>query len=684
MKSSSLEKSKKITMDRGNEVDCIDLTTSLDDVIEINKTGKIKRPSHSPSPSSLPSPPSGGGSTSTTRKRTSGTPKDQPRKKRRTTEASTEEVRESSRGEVAAFVERRTLSQLGRVMVEHMEPYCRVENVGFEDFSEAIELLEGMSIKNTVQLVLTDPPYNTRSERNLPNSCHDSITVEEMRRCVELFAEALRPGGHGLIFCAMLQFHHWYELLSEHECEMEDVEEERQQIGQVASATRTFHVEPIAKFFLRSPGCYNSHPGMKRLSHTSMVEQCVHFWKPCGREGFEMVDYNSKGHIPSRFPGWTNVMDNIPRMERTEVIMTTGENGKKTRLRPEQKSISMMKELIEMFTKPEDTVMDLFAGTCSVAKACLSLAQPRKFIGCEQNEKCFHRSMVTVIETYIDAMMNEESEVKGSVEAIQDGNSFMRVKLTGEGTVVSGKAVWRTPKGLPEYQVFPFHIRSYLSSLGRDDFFIRAGSRMMFSEWPVRLQSFLNGQNVESLLAVDAIACNLSVRPSTIKHPMAGDGVFATTDFNVGDEIAKYYGTLVFEDMRTHINSRVKGSGMMAVSKERFLTRGMTLRKKSRDVKNEVYTTYIVAAPFCVAGKLNDARYVVEDLEYSKKGRPGAREANVEFVEIQTRASSFERTMLRNSGLVKVVATKRIERGDELFADYGATYAYWGWDAEGS
>ena len=186
------------------------------------------------------------------------------------------------------------------------------------------------------------------------------------------------------------------------------------------------------------------------------------------------------------------------------------------------------------------------------------------------------------------------------------------------------------------------------------------------------------------MLAVDAIACTLSVQSSTFKHPMAGDGVFVATDFNVGDEIAKYYATLVFKDMRTHITSRVKGSGMMAVSKERFLTRGMNLRQQSKDVSNELYTTYIVAAPFCVAGKLKDGSYVVEEFACSKKGKSGAREANMEFLEMETSAFRFYRTILRSSGLVRVVAKKRIERGDELLADYGATYAYWGWDAEGS
>ena len=85
-----------------------------------------------------------------------------------------------------------------------------------------------------------------------------------------------------------------------------------------------------------------------------------------------------------------------------------------------------------------------------------------------------------------------------------------------------------------------------------------------------------------------------------------------------------------------------------------------------------------------MTGKLNDAKYVVEDIEYSKKEKPGAREANVEFIEMNTRASSFDGNMLCNNGIVRMVTTRLIHRGNELFPDYGATYAYWGWDAEGS
>ena len=117
--------------------------------------------------------------------------------------------------------------------------------------------------------------------------------------------------------------------------------------------------------------------------------------------------------------------------------------------------------------------------------------------------------------------------VENSVE-----NSVVSSIVSSE---VSARPVWKTQKGLPDYQIFPFHIRSYLCPLGGDDFFIRAGSKMELSEWPGRIQSFSNDQNVEPLFSVDAIAYNLSIRQSTIKHPISKDKLFATTDFNVGD-----------------------------------------------------------------------------------------------------------------------------------------------------
>jgi len=54
-----------------------------------------------------------------------------------------------------------------------------------------------------------DPPYNTRSARNSPNSEHDNLTLEDMQNVVGVCERLLKPGGHGIIFTSVVQFHDW-------------------------------------------------------------------------------------------------------------------------------------------------------------------------------------------------------------------------------------------------------------------------------------------------------------------------------------------------------------------------------------------------------------------------------------------------------------------------------------------
>ena len=50
-----------------------------------------------------------------------------------------------------------------------------------------------------------------------------------------------------------------------------------------------------------------------------------------------------------------------------------------------QKPISLMLELVELFTDPDDLVLDPFAGSCTTGVACLRLG--RRFIGIEKDAK---------------------------------------------------------------------------------------------------------------------------------------------------------------------------------------------------------------------------------------------------------------------------------------------------------
>ena len=70
------------------------------------------------------------------------------------------------------------------------------------------------SLTNSVHLVLCDPPYNIRREKDKENSGHDILTKADIDDAVLLFDDVLAKGGHGIVFCSAVQFHDWYESLS--------------------------------------------------------------------------------------------------------------------------------------------------------------------------------------------------------------------------------------------------------------------------------------------------------------------------------------------------------------------------------------------------------------------------------------------------------------------------------------
>lgn len=69
-------------------------------------------------------------------------------------------------------------------------------------------------------------------------------------------------------------------------------------------------------------------------------------------------------------------------------IHNVGVFGGEKNEHPTQKPLSLMLELVELFTDPGDTVLDPFMGSGTTGVACLRLG--RKFIGIEKDEKYFN------------------------------------------------------------------------------------------------------------------------------------------------------------------------------------------------------------------------------------------------------------------------------------------------------
>ena len=89
-------------------------------------------------------------------------------------------------------------------------------NCSFRDLLKNYDAVDNPGkpqIREGAQLVLTDPPYNTRRMSGRGNSGYDVLRQEEIEDTVAEISKVTRKGGHVLIFTSAALFYNWvYEL----------------------------------------------------------------------------------------------------------------------------------------------------------------------------------------------------------------------------------------------------------------------------------------------------------------------------------------------------------------------------------------------------------------------------------------------------------------------------------------
>ena len=99
-----------------------------------------------------------------------------------------------------------------------------------------------------------------------------------------------------------------------------------------------------------------------------------------------------------------------------EASSSEGAPPRPTMLRQEQKSVYVMAELIHMFTKPGDVVVDLFAGTFAVSKACVMSGQPLMFVGYDADDLCVKKARSEVMRWFIQSVLREQNPIPATTE----------------------------------------------------------------------------------------------------------------------------------------------------------------------------------------------------------------------------------------------------------------------------
>lgn len=269
-----------------------------------------------------------------------------------------------------------------------------------------------------------------RRNNALPNSDYDNLSQSDMKEVVCICAKLLRPGGHVIMFCTVQQFVMWENLFRDYQ--------------ESPNEPPLFQVSSAPCLNIPQAGAASGMPYQVRMTLKNIVEyvfQATRVYNGPREDAMEMVDWQHHGYVHSTHPAHYNVIDGVPRFAPGERVvegspaaaaaaaratgyahatvtgtgadagatLDTAAASTKTRtrmLRAEQKSIALIMEYLSRYSKPGDLVVDLFAGTCTTAVACLSLQHHRKFVGCDIDRKIVSVGRARVLNTFIINAVN--------------------------------------------------------------------------------------------------------------------------------------------------------------------------------------------------------------------------------------------------------------------------------------
>ena len=540
-----------------------------------------------------------------------------------------------------------------------LDAFMRMHPCGFEeiidfDFDETGNC---DTLNCTAQLVLCDPPWNVRDDD------YDKFDVSKMDPFIDMVSKVLRAGGHAVIFCSVQQFNDWSKAARTHKSKDP---KSRKEIS-------TFSVDLQPMSFHRDNSWYQSSPARSSCSLHSNFDLALHMKKNglSYEQEKNMVNYKHFGHVKSTSLPYNNTMDNVKGPLQGERIMIRGDKGFK-QLRPEQKGLAFMMELIERFSQPGDQVIDLCAGTFSTGMACLLLPQYRTFVGCDKDLDCVVAARIHNYRRLARFIVHGNPGFPVTSKLLESA----KVLLNGEQIISRTEADWRPPADYPLYQNFPRHILLYASSFFQTHDFIDL-FRNPIQNWNTVQSGNFETIPWEELRRAEATRLGLIIKPSAIKNENAGLGVFAARDIAKGEIIGYYYGTIVYHNLwnRKQV-TKTYGEGILGVTVGDYRKFGLMATVETShfpEVKDRTedgkLAIHIVGAKFCVMRYINSPDYGRNDEDYSRyisNKLPNPRRANVAFAE---KTAQLPRDLISYQ-LIPVEALSEIHSGDELYVDY--------------
>lgn len=156
-------------------------------------------------------------------------------------------------------------------------------------------------------------------------------------------------------------------------------------------------------------------------------------------------------------------MNNVSRLRREGAVYMKqlSDSGYKTMLRPEQKGLGLLEDIICSSAGPGDLVLDVCYGTNETGQACLLFSQICRFVECEKDQNCVAEALQSLAETFSRQLLNNDSDWIAPENIL----SFAKIlvdTLNGNAAVKRAQ-VWAVPKKPALAQTFQKNIRPFPS-----------------------------------------------------------------------------------------------------------------------------------------------------------------------------------------------------------------------------
>lgn len=307
-----------------------------------------------------------------------------------------------------------------KASAEKVDPGTLLRQVGIRCYTgrwqevraEEEKMFEDLS--GTVDLVLSDIPYDLPAKRLGRKSEWDFVEDEEIDRFVQMSRRMLKPGGYLVVFHSVKQFPvvaTYLENARFHVCHTPTIVTKEQSSLQKSTALlfpqNSYEVYTIAT---------TDTDGASRTFYPKLDDR-VHPYK--------VLKTPSK----RKFNVITDVPTKAPKLCQP---------GRKRLVRPSEKPVVLLMEILDMFCPEDGLVLDPYAGTFSTGLACIETG--RRAVLVEADPECTVLATKRLVraarrklaaEEHRKRMLLDDGQSESSHKTISETNSFDEIS-TGE------------------------------------------------------------------------------------------------------------------------------------------------------------------------------------------------------------------------------------------------------------